>query len=88
MVAVSIHICIGQDLTEPLRRQLYQAPVSKHFLASAIVSGFVVSGCGLSLLQVCVSALLGDQLSPCRIWVWIAVAQGQLWGADRNWKQQ
>ena len=41
-LAVSIHICIGQDLAEPLRRQLYQAPVSKHFLASAIVSGFGV----------------------------------------------
>jgi hypothetical protein len=27
---------------EPLRRQLYQAPVSKHFLASTIVSGFGV----------------------------------------------
>ena len=39
---VGICICIGQDLAEPLRRQLYQAPVSKHFLASAIVSGFGV----------------------------------------------
>jgi hypothetical protein len=38
----SIHICIGQDLAEPLRRQLYQAPVSKHFLASAIVFEFGV----------------------------------------------
>ena len=27
-------------LVEPLRGQLYQAPVSKYFLASAIVSGF------------------------------------------------
>jgi hypothetical protein len=35
-------ICIGQDLAEPLRRQLYQAPVSKYFLASAIVSWFGV----------------------------------------------
>ena len=41
-LAVSIHICIGQDLEDPLRRQLYQAPVSKHFLESAIVSGFGV----------------------------------------------
>jgi hypothetical protein len=40
---VYICICIGQDLAEPLRRQLYQAPVSKHFLASAIVFGFGVS---------------------------------------------
>jgi hypothetical protein len=44
-LASSIHLCIcqAQALTEPLRRQLYQAPVSKHFLASAIVSGF--GGC-------------------------------------------
>ena len=39
-MAVSIHFCICQALTEPLRRLLYQAPVSKHLLASAIVSGF------------------------------------------------
>ena len=39
-MAVSIHFCICQALAEPLRRQLYQAPVSKHFLASTIVSGF------------------------------------------------
>jgi hypothetical protein len=35
---------IGKVLAEPLRRQLYQAPVSKlllaSFLASAVVSGF------------------------------------------------
>ena len=41
-LAASICICIGQDPAEPLRRQLYQAPVSKHFLASTIVSVFVV----------------------------------------------
>jgi hypothetical protein len=41
-LAVSSHICIGQGLVEPLRRPLYQAPVSKNFLASAIVSGFEV----------------------------------------------
>jgi hypothetical protein len=39
-LAASIHICIGQDLAEPLKRQLYQTPVSKHFLASTKVSGF------------------------------------------------
>jgi hypothetical protein len=39
-LAASIHICIGKALAEPLRRQLYQAPVSKHFLASTIVSAF------------------------------------------------
>ena len=37
-LASSPHICIGQNLEEPLRRQ--SAPVSKHFLASTIVSGF------------------------------------------------
>ena len=30
----------SQALAESLRRQLYQAPVSKHLLASTIVSGF------------------------------------------------
>jgi hypothetical protein len=35
----SIHLCICQALAEPLKRQLYQSPVSKHFLSSAIVSG-------------------------------------------------
>ena len=38
---LSIHFCICQALAEPLRRQLYQAPVSKLLLA--IVSGF--GGC-------------------------------------------
>ena len=41
-LALSICICIGQDLVEPQRRKLYQAPVSKHILASAIVSRFGV----------------------------------------------
>jgi hypothetical protein len=40
-LAESIHLCICQALTEPLRRQLYQAPVSKQLLASTIVSGFL-----------------------------------------------
>jgi hypothetical protein len=39
-LAVSIYFCICQTLSEPPRRQQYQAPVSKHLLASAIVSGF------------------------------------------------
>jgi hypothetical protein len=41
-LAESICNCIGQVLTEPLRVQPYQAPVSKCFLASAIVWGFGV----------------------------------------------
>ena len=39
-LAESIHFCICQALVESLRRQLYQAPVCKHLLASTIVSGF------------------------------------------------
>jgi hypothetical protein len=41
-LASSICLCICQALIEPLRRQLYQAPVSQYFLASTIVSGFGV----------------------------------------------
>ena len=36
----SIPLCICQALTGPLRRKLYQTPVSKHLLASTIVSIF------------------------------------------------
>ena len=39
-LAASIRLCICQALAKTLRRQLYQAPVSMHFLASTIVSGF------------------------------------------------
>ena len=39
-MAMSIHFCISQALAEPLRRQLYQGPVSLLLFASAIVSGF------------------------------------------------
>jgi hypothetical protein len=42
-MSVSIHFYISQAQAEPLRRQLYQAPVGKLLLASAIVSGF--GGC-------------------------------------------
>ena len=41
-LAGSICLCVCQALAEPLRRQLYQAPVRKHFLVSATVSGFGV----------------------------------------------
>ena len=41
-LATCTHTYIGQALAEPLRRQLYQAPVSKCFLASATMSGFSV----------------------------------------------
>ena len=41
-LAVNICICICQVLPAPLREQLYQAPVNKRFLASAMVSGLGV----------------------------------------------
>ena len=40
-LAASICLCTCQVLAEPLRRQLYQAPVSMNFLVSTIVSGLV-----------------------------------------------
>jgi len=39
-LGASILICIGKTLAKPLRRHPDQAPVSKHFLASAIVTEF------------------------------------------------
>ena len=51
-----------------------------------LLAGLALSDCVLSLLQACVSALLGDQFSQGGIWVWRAVAQGQLQGTDGNQK--
>jgi hypothetical protein len=48
-LAVSICICIGPSLAELLRVQVYQVPVSKCFLASAIVSEFNAYRWGRSL---------------------------------------
>ena len=42
-MAMTICLCICQALAEPLRRQLYKASLSIHFLASTIVFGF--GGC-------------------------------------------
>jgi hypothetical protein len=42
-MTVRIHFCICQALAEPLRRELYETPVNKILLASAIVCGF--GGC-------------------------------------------
>jgi hypothetical protein len=42
-MVVSIHFCICQALAEPLRRELYQVPVSKLLLVPTIVSEF--GGC-------------------------------------------
>jgi hypothetical protein len=41
-LTLCICLCICQAEAESLRRQLYQAPVRLHFLASAIVFGFGV----------------------------------------------
>ena len=40
-----ICICFSQVLAEPLRGQLYKAPVSKLFLASAVLPGFGICRC-------------------------------------------
>jgi len=40
--AANICICIWHTIAVPLRRQLYQAPLSMHFLASSILSSFDV----------------------------------------------
>ena len=53
---------------------------------SLVFAGLAVSDFGLSLLQACVSVLLEDQFSLGEIWVWRAVVQDQLWGADRDQK--
>jgi hypothetical protein len=39
-LALSFLLCICKALAEPLRRQPYQGSISKHFLASTIVSRF------------------------------------------------
>ena len=39
-LAESIHLCICQEQAYPFRKQLYQAPVSKHLLASTTMSEF------------------------------------------------
>ena len=50
---------------------------------SLVLAVLAVSDCDLSLLQACVSVLLGDQFSPGGIWVWRAVGQGHLHGIDK-----
>ncbi|EDL11841.1 mCG147410 [Mus musculus] len=39
-MTVSIHFCICQALAQPHKRELYQSPVNKIFLAYAVVAGF------------------------------------------------
>ena len=63
-LAVSICICLSQVLAEPLREQPYQAPISKLFLTSAIVSVFVVCGWDRSQGRVGCSLIL-TQNWPC-----------------------
>ena len=59
----SMHLCIRQVLAEPLRRQLYQAPVNKHFLASRIVSRF--GECGAAFPSVSVPHFASIFLPMC-----------------------
>ena len=48
-------------------RALTHLPLT--ILLSVVLAGLAVSDCGLSLLQACVSVLLGDQVSLGGIWV-------------------
>ena len=50
-------------------------PLSVTICLSLVLAGLAVSDFGLSLLQACVSLLLGDQVSLGGIWIWRAVAQ-------------
>ena len=66
-LSASILLCIFQALKEFLMRQLYQAPVSKHFLASTIVSGFGdymgwIHKCGSLCSILCISS--GEYFVP------------------------
>ena len=53
---------------------------------SLVLAVLAVSDCGLSLLQACVSVLLRDQFFLGGLWVWRAMAQGQLLGAEGDQK--
>jgi hypothetical protein len=55
-------------------------PLPLDIWLSLVLIVLTVSDCGFSLLQGCVSVLLGEQFSPGGIWLWRAVAQAQLWG--------
>ena len=61
-------------------------PLPLDIWLSLVLAVLAVSDCGLSLLQPCVLVLLEDQFSWGGIWVWRAVAQGQLWDGDGKWK--
>jgi hypothetical protein len=69
-LAVSIQFCICKALAGPFRRQLYQAPFSKHFLASTTVVEFVTvcgvySQVGQSLYGLSFSVCSGICLQIC-----------------------
>ena len=53
-------------------------PLPLAILLYPLLVGLAVSGCGFTLLQACVSVILGDRFIPGGIWVWIAVTQNQL----------
>jgi hypothetical protein len=51
-------------------------PLPVYIWLSLVLTRPAISDCVLSLLQVCVSVLLGDQFSLEGIWIWRAVSQG------------
>jgi hypothetical protein len=74
-LAVYISICIDQALAEPLRGQLYWAPVSKYFLASGIVFGVCRLDGSLDGGSICMSfPSVSTPLCPC-----ISFWQEELW---------
>ena len=64
----------------------YLLALSLTIWLSLVLAALAVPNCGLSFLQASVSVLLEDQFSPGGIWVWRAVAHGQLQGVEGNHK--
>jgi len=60
--AASIHLCICHTLAEPIRRQLYQSPISM-YLASEILSSFGGHMCIYGLYSQVVQTLNGHSFS-------------------------
>jgi hypothetical protein len=77
-LAVSICICIGQVLAEPLREQPYQAPVSKCFLTSA-------TGLTFHLFFIFVWHCLGSHIHLGEIFISIQILDGT---PNKIWKER
>jgi hypothetical protein len=64
-LAEHIHLWICQALAEPLRREPYWAPVSKHFPASSTASRFgdcIWDGSPVVSIQICINQDLAEPL--------------------------